>query len=128
MLNGIQNFLQFINDSWTALVVIFSLILTAALKIKSYFSNSNDKKIDIAKAQIKEIILKLITDAEVDYESWYKAGSIKRSQVIQQIFEDYPILSKISDQNIIIQWIDEIIDESLTTLRKIVENTNSEKK
>lgn len=120
MLNGIQNFLQFINDNWISIIVIISLIIAIIQKIKRYFSKSNDERISTAKAQIKEIILKLITDAEIDYESWNKAGSIKRSQVIQKIFEKYPILTKVSNQTEIIEWIDETINISLKELCKIV--------
>lgn len=120
MLNGIQNFLQFVDNNWTSIVVIISLIIAIYQKVKHYLSKSNQEKIESAKAQIKEIVLKLITDAEVDYEAWNKAGSIKRSQVIQKIFADYPILSKVADQKEVIAWIDEFIDESLKELRKIV--------
>ena len=75
-----------------------------------------------AKAQIKERILKIITDAEIDFEEWNQAGSIKRSQVIGEIFEKYPILSKSINQQEVISWIDEEIDNSLKTLRKVVAN------
>lgn len=127
MLNGLKNFLQFINDNWTTIVVIISLIIAVIGKVKSYLSKSNEEKIAAAKAQIQEIILKLITDAEVDYEDWNKAGSIKRAQVIQQVFSDFPVLSKIADQKAVIEWIDNLIDESLKELRKIVAE-NSEGK
>ena len=120
MLNGLQNFLQFINNNWTAIIVIISLVIALIKKTKSYLSKSNDEKIAIAKAQIEQAILKLITDAEVDYETWTKAGSIKRSQVIQKIFTDYPVLSNISDQKAITEWIDETIDEALKSLREII--------
>lgn len=120
MLNGIQNFLQFINDNWTSIVVIISLIIAIVQKAKSYFSKSKEEKIATAKAQIKEVILKLITDAEVDYETWNKAGSIKRAQVIQKIFSDYPVLAKVADQEELTKWIDTTIDEALKELRKIV--------
>lgn len=120
MLVGLKNFLQFINDNWTTIIIIISLTIALVQRIKVYLSQSNDKKIETAKQQIKEIILKLITDAEVDYEDWNKAGSIKRSQVIQKIFEDYPVLSKVADQEVLIKWIDDVIDDSLNTLREIV--------
>lgn len=120
MLNGIQNFLQFINDNWTTIIVIISLIIAIGKKAYDYFSKSDEEKIEIAKKQIQEICLKLITDAEVDYESWNKAGSIKRAQVIQKIFTDYPILAKVADQEKLIEWIDETINTSLKELRKIV--------
>ena len=121
-LTGIQNFLQIINDNWTTIIVIIGLVIAIIKKAKDYFSKSDEEKIEIAKKQIQETILKMISDAEVDYEEWNKAGSIKRSQVINEIFEKYPVLSKITDQEHIIKWIDETIDDSLKTLREIVSN------
>lgn len=120
MLKGIQNFLQFINDNWTTIVVIISLIIAIGKKTYDYFSKSDEERIEVAKKQISEICLKLISDAEVNYESWNKAGSIKRAQVIQKIFADYPILAKVTDQEKLVEWIDETIDTSLKELRKIV--------
>lgn len=120
MLTSIKNFLQFINENWTTIVIIISLIIAIGKKAHDYFTKSNTEKIEVAKKQISEICLKLVTDAEVDYETWNKAGSIKRAQVIQKIFADYPILSKVSDQEKLIEWIDEIINTSLKELRKIV--------
>ena len=120
MLTGIQNFLQFINDNWTAIVIIVALGVSIAIKVKNLFVKDKDGQIEIAKAQIKQIVLKLITDAEVDYNDWQKAGSIKRAQVIQKIYTDYPILAKVADQDMLIAWIDNEINSSLKELRKIV--------
>lgn len=120
MLTGIQNFLQFINDNWTAIVIIIALGVSIAIKVKNLFVKDKDGQIEIAKAQIKQIVLKLITDAEVDYNDWQKAGSIKRAQVIQKIYTDYPILAKVADQDMLIAWIDNEINSSLKELRKIV--------
>lgn len=121
ILNGIQNFLQFINSNWTSIMVIIGLCVAIARKAKNYFSKSNDEKIAIAKMQIHEMILKMITDAEEDYEEWNKAGSIKRSQVIGVIFSTYPVLSKVVNQDELIEWIDSEIDNALITLRKVIE-------
>jgi len=125
MLNGIQNFLQFINDNWTAIIIIISLIIAIVQKARSYFNKSNAEKIEVAKKQISQVVLKLITDAEIDYNDLVSAGSIKRSQVIQKIFNDYPILTKASDPKAIIEWIDDMINNSLKELRKIVEINKS---
>jgi hypothetical protein len=127
ILNGIKNFLEFINQNWTVIIVIIGLVIALAQKIKSYLSKSRDEKVKIAKTQIQEIILKLVTDAEIDYEEWSKSGSIKRAQVISQIYSDYPILSKVVDQQSLTEWIDGVIDTSLDTLREIVAmNTKGE--
>lgn len=120
MLDGIKNFLQFVNDNWTTIIIIISLCIALYQKIKNYVSKSNDEKIAVAKKQVQEVILKLISDAEFDYAEFVKAGSIKRAQVIKKIFEDYPVLAKVTDQTALVEWIDETIDNALKTLREIV--------
>lgn len=124
-LQSIQNFLQFINDNWTAVVIIVALIVSIANKAKELFNKSDDEKIAIAKKQIQEIMLKLVTDAEIDWQEYKKAGSVKRAQVIDEIFEMYPILSKVTDQNTLISWIDETIDDALKTMRDLFAENNS---
>lgn len=121
ILQGIKNFLMFVNDNWTMITVIIALVIAIAKKAKDFFSKSDEEKIAIAKQQIKETVLKLITEAEVDYYEWVQAGAIKRSQVINQIFEMYPILSKVANQEELITWIDKVIDESLDVMREIFE-------
>ena len=128
MLTGIKNLLGWLNENWTVIIIIIGLGVALYEKVKNYLSKTNEEKIAIAKQQIGEICLKLIADAEIDYETWHKAGSIKRAQVIQQIFAEYPILSKVTDQQQLIQWIDESIDAPLKQLREIVsKNTEVEK-
>ena len=125
VLDGILNFLQFINDNWTTLVAIIVLIFSIVKKTQNFINKSNDEKIDIAKKQVKETMLKLVTDAEEDYQEWVKAGAVKRAQVIEQIFLTYPILSKITNQEEFILWIDCIINESLKTMRDIIAEQDS---
>lgn len=121
ILDGIKNFLEFVNQNWTSIAVVIGLAIAVAKKVIAYFSKSDEEKIEIAKKQIRETMLKLITEAEQDYDEWKLAGSIKRAQVIDEIFANYPILSKVVDQKELIKWIDDTIDDSLVTLRKIVE-------
>ena len=122
ILDGVKNFLEFVNENWTTIVVIIGLIIAIAKKGVAFFSKSDVEKIAIAKKQIQETMLKLITDAEENYNEWKQAGSIKRAQVIDELFANYPILSKVTNQEDLIKWIDDVIDESLITLREIVEN------
>lgn len=124
-LTGLKNCLQFINNNWTLIIIIIGLAVAIIHKIQDYLKLSNDEKIAVAKSQISEIILKKISDAEEDYAEWTKAGSIKRSQVIDEIFADYPILSEVTNQDELIQWIDEQIDNALITLRKIIEDNTA---
>lgn len=126
ILNGIKNFLSLINDNWTTILVIIGLALALWKKIESYSKLSTDKKIEIAKKQISENILKLITQAEKDYAEWEKAGSIKRSEVISEIYKEYPILAKVVNQEELVKWIDEQIDNALPTLRDIIKQNEKD--
>ena len=127
MINGLQNFLEFVNNNWTSILVIIGLLIGLYKKIESFWKLSTDQKIAIAKHEIEESMLKMITDSELEYETWKESGEIKRSQVIKQIYAEYPILEKVADQDAIIAWIDTQIDNSLVTLRKVIEE-NREKK
>lgn len=119
-MEGLQKFLQLLNDNWTSILVCIGLVIGIVKKTQDYMSKSQGEKIEIAKKQIQTTILKMISDAEVDWQEWSKAGSIKRAQVIKQIYEEYPILSKVVDQKALTEWIDEQIDSALDTLREIV--------
>lgn len=119
-MEGLQKFLQLLNDNWTSILVCIGLVIGIVKKTQNYMSKSQDEKIEIAKKQIQTTILKMISDAEVDWQEWSKAGSIKRAQVIKQIYEEYPVLSKVVDHKALIEWIDEQIDSALNTLREIV--------
>ena len=125
---GVKNFLSFFFFYWTLIIVIAGLCVALGRKVKSYISLSNDEKIEIAKTQISESILKMITDAEKDYDDWVNAGAIKRSQVIKKIFEDYPILNNMTNQEEVIKWIDTEINNALKTLRTIVEENSKRDK
>ena len=126
MLNGIKHFLELVYNNWTIIIIVIALVAFAYVKIKAFIEQSDDQKIAAVKAQIKESMLKLVGDAEADYQTWKKAGSLKRSMVIQRIFADYPVLSKIIDQNGLVAWIDEQIDNALKELRKIIANNKAE--
>ena len=126
ILDGIKNFLTLVNDNWTTICVIAGLIVALVKKASSLMECSTDEKVETAKAQIQEIMLRLVTEAELDYSEWTKAGEIKRAQVIEQIYEKFPILDKVVDQESLVAWIDGLIDEALVVLRQVIEtNANS---
>ena len=127
-MNGIENFLGYISENWVAILVLLGLTLALGRKVYNYLKIDNVEKIEIAKTQIREAMLKLITEAEIDFEEWNKSGKIKRSQVITKIYEKYPILSKAVSQEDVIAWLDREIDNSLVTLREIIKDNKTEKK
>lgn len=119
-MEGIKNILRFLNDNWTSIVVCLGLVVGMARQTKYYMSKSMEEQVAIAKSQIKIIILDMIAKAEADYAEWNKSGSIKRSQVIKEIFGKYPILLKVVDQDEIINWLDGEIEKSLDKLKQII--------
>ena len=125
ILDGIYNFLTFVNNNWTMIFAIIVTILAIAKKAKEYFGKSKEEQIEIAKAQIKEVMLRLVTEAECNYHEWLKAGEIKRAQVIDEVFAMYPILSKVTNQAEVIAFIDEAIDEALKIMRKVFEENKA---
>lgn len=127
VLNGLFNFLSYIEENWGMIVAICVLAASIYRKLASFFGKSQEEQLAIAKVQISETMLKWVTIAEQDYLQWVSAGEIKRSQVIDQIFEKYPVLSKVADQSDVIQFIDDTIDEALKTMRKIFEENASYK-
>ncbi len=127
VLVGIKNFLDLIVQNWTLITVIIGLGILIFRKVKNYLSLSEQDKIDLALEQVRVIVLKWVTDAENDYKNWVKAGSIKRAEVIDKIFEKYPILNKVTDQENLIKTLDNIINEALVEMRKVIEeNTQIE--
>lgn len=124
-MTGFKNFLEFIIENWMLIVSAIIVISAGVIKLKDFFSKNDEQKIEIAKKQIKEVILRLVSEAEIDYEDWCKAGEIKRAQVIDQIFATYPILSTIANQEEMITFIDDCIDDALDVLRDIIDENES---
>ena len=125
-MTGLKNFFMFIYLHYVEIMVCIGLLIGIYHKVRSFLDKSQDEQIAIAKKQIKEIMLKMVSEAEADYDEWNKAGCIKRSQVIEKIFELYPILSKAVDQQAVINWIDYQIDSSLETLAEVIKANDKE--
>lgn len=125
VLTGLHNLLQFVNDNWGMIAATILLAMAVVKKVAGFFVKTDEEKIAIAKMQIQETMLKLVTKAETDYLEWVSAGEIKRSEVIDTIFKEYPILSKVANQEELVLWIDEVINDALKTMRKIFEEQNA---
>lgn len=119
IMDGFMNFLMFVNNHWTEIIVIIGLLLAVGKKVAAYLNMSDNEKIAIAKKQLGETMLKLVTQAEKDYNAWVQAGAVKRSEVIDAIFQKYPILNRVTDQETLIAEIDKMIDAALVEMREI---------
>lgn len=119
-INGIRNFLELINNNWTTIMVVCGLCVSLYYKIMQFIKLSDDEKINQTKTVIKNVMLSLVSDAELNYSDWNKSGAIKRAEVINKIFTDYPILDKVTDKDKLIKEIDSMLDESLKEMRNII--------
>lgn len=129
-MDGLKNFLQLISDNWTTIVAIAGLAYAIYLKAKKTYADwitkteeekqaELNKQIEIAKKILGELILSLVSEAEIAYkDEGSKLGEIKRSYVINQIFEMLPVLSYVTDQEELLAYIDELIDKALVIVRE----------
>ena len=124
-MKGIMNFVNFIIENWATISFIVIFLIGIAKKVYDFFNKPKGKRIEAIKTILKNTMLDYVTNAEVEYSEWRKSGDIKRSQVIKKIYEDYPILSKVVDQKGLEEWMDDTIDESLDSLRDIIEEIDN---
>ena len=120
-MEGIKNFLFAVNDNWTTIVVICGLGIGVYRKIRSYLRLSNDQKIQLAFDAVDSVILSMVSDAESNYAKWKGAGALKRSEVINRIFSEFPILSKMTDTDKLTRYIDNRIDEALIEVKAVLD-------
>ena len=117
-LDGFYNFFRFLVEHWTSLIICMALILVMSQKIIAFMQLEHDKKVEIAWKIISEKMLACVMDAENEYQSG--TGRIKRSAVIAKVYEAYPILNNIADQEEVLEKIDELINVSLVEMKKIL--------
>ena len=127
-MKGVLRFLQLIEENWTTIIAIATLLFAIYLKAKSAFNKwiqmtdaerQKETEIQIAKAKqaIANYILSLVADAEV-YWDGSGLGPIKRAQVIEKIYKEYPILLEVVDQQELMGFIDAHIDLALEIVRE----------
>lgn len=120
ILNGAKNFMLFIENNWTAIIVVLSVGFLIYKKSVRFFSMSEEEQIETAKGVIRTTMLNYVSKAEQNYAEWVRAGAAKRAEVISAVYADFPILNKVTDQNALIEWVDTVIDEALKEMRKMI--------
>jgi len=129
-MNSIQKTLQFIVDNWSQIVIIATLILTIYARTKKFIlewknkteeerQKDFEKAVETAKKALADYILILVSKAEIDWQSEDgKLGKTKRAQVIEKIYEKYPILEQVEDKESLLKYFDELINEALKVVRE----------
>ena len=125
-MTGVRNFCNFVTNNWTTICIFITIIVALYFKIKSEIDKwqsmdeaEQAQAIERAKEMLAEYILGLVAKAEVD---WAKEGTglgmIKRSEVIQKIYDAFPDLVYAIPQEELINLIDTLIDKALETVRE----------
>lgn len=127
-MKSIFNLLEFLNENWSMILAILVLLFALYMKIKAVVTKwremTEEEKQKEIEAQIKKAkqaianyILSLVATAEVDWTG-SGLGPIKRAQVIEKIYKEYPVLLEVVDQEELLLFIDENIDLALETVRE----------
>lgn len=119
-MESIKIFINFIINNWTFIITLLACLYLGYIKLKKWNALNEQEKIDVALKILREQMLAYVTKAEKEFGSG--TGSIKRSEVIKEIYKDYPILNKVVDQFSLIITLDNYINESLVELRKLLED------
>ena len=127
-MKSIFNLLEFLNENWSMILAILVLLFALYMKIKAVVTKwremTEEEKQKEIEAQIKKAkqaianqILSLVATSEVDWTG-SGLGPIKRAQVIEKIYKEYPVLLEVVDQEELLLFIDENIDLALETVRE----------
>lgn len=123
--SGVRVFLQAINDNWGTIIIIIGLVLLLIEKIKKYLKLSKEQKIEIALEGVKQEMLKLMSDAEIQWKDYKKSGQIKKSQVIKEIYTDFPELKRYMSEDELIEKIEKIIDDNMKELDIVINDMDA---
>ena len=119
---SLTNTFQFIESNWINILFVLVLLFVCIRKAASFFKMTKEQKIASVLRLIKEEILTYMTEAEIDWKEFSKAGEVKRAQVISKVYDKFPILAKCINQEELIDKIDAMIEEEKAKLDKLMEN------
>lgn len=123
-MEAIKNTITLIQENWTNILIVISFVIVAAKKVIEYIKMSKEERVEAALKIIKSELLKIMADAEIEWEEYKKSGEIKKSQVITEIYNKFPFLKDYIDQDELIKRITEMIDEEKEKMDKIINNND----
>ena len=119
-MTGINNTIALINQYWSTLIALVGFVFLLSVEIKKYLKMSDEEKVQAALKAIKPILLKHMSEAEVKWDNYKKAGELKKSAVIQKVYDQFPVLKTYKNQDELIKMIETMIDEQLVEVNRII--------
>lgn len=113
---GVKIF-EFIRENWFVIVISVAVVIYT---VEELLILSKEEKIALAKHLIAIGIDAMVAEAEFKFADYEKSGQLKRSYVIQMIYEKYPELNKVIEQEEILDWIDKLIENSVARLKTTI--------
>lgn len=113
---GVKIF-EFIRENWFVIVISVAVVIYT---VEELLILSKEEKVAAAKYIIVVSIDAIVAEAELKFADYEKAGHLKRSYVIQTIYEKHPELNKVIEQEEILDWIDKLIEISVARLKTTI--------
>ena len=102
--------------------LILMVIIMAVTTVYRLRKMSKEERLEAILKIVKTQLLKFMGEAEVQWEAYKKSGALKKSQVIQKIYEQFPLLKEYIDQDTLIQKISDMIEDEMENLNKVLGN------
>ena len=119
-MNGINNFANLIQGQWTNIVVVIAIVAGLVRSIINYYTMNEEQRVQAALKVISEELMKMMVQAEIQWKDYKKSGELKRSQVIKDIYNQFPFLSRYMDQEKLVQTIYEMIDKQMDNMNELM--------
>nr|DAN38507.1 MAG TPA: hypothetical protein [Caudoviricetes sp.] len=127
LMTGFNNFIHLIQSQWTNIVVVIAIIATVVKTALSYSSMTEEQRVQSALKVVKEELMRLMCQAEIQWKDYKKSGDLKRSQVIKDIYNQFPFLSKYMDQDKLVKTIYEMIDKQMDNMDNLLNKPEDNK-
>ena len=127
LMTGFNNFIHLIQSQWTNIVVVIAIIATVVKTALSYSSMTEEQRVQSALKVVKEELMRLMCQAEIQWKDYKKSGDLKRSQVIKDIYNQFPFLSKYMDQDKLVKTIYEMIDKQMDNMDNLLNKPEENK-
>ena len=121
-----HDIIAFLDSAWSIFLVLLGIFIFLYNKITNYMKLTKEQKVEAALKVVKAELLKLMSDAEIEWQDFNKSGEIKKSQVISEIYKKFPFLAEYISQDELIEKIGEMIEEQKAKMDEIINNVTVE--
>lgn len=123
----VNNVVNSLSNSLPTIIIVLAIIIGVVRMVIQYSKMTKEERVNAALKVIKEELLKLMSDAEIEWEDYKKSGELKKSQVLKEIYSQFPFLATYIDQDTLVNKLYELIDNEMENMNKIINNTTTDK-